>query len=317
MSETVNNVTVLMSVFNDSKFLLNSVRSILNQSFKDFEFLIIDDGSEDNPEEVINGIKDSRIVFKKINHCGLAGALNYGLSISSGDWIARIDADDINTVNRLKIQIEFIKANSGYDVVSGWSVYFKDPAKILFCVKPPEEDKEVKTFLNLHNPVNHSSVIFKKKKIINSGGYNENFNCYEDYELWFRMKNELAFKIIPEIFVYTRIRKNSLTKTGSKIMIRDLLYKNALEKFRNANSSAEKNYWRNITFWIEYFYGDKSEARKYFRNNFTVKKLLAFFNTFLPDKIFHKTLEFRLMQRMQLIFEVKKKYEEELKELLK
>lgn len=317
MSETIKYVTVLMAVYNDSKFLVNSVRSILNQTHKDFEFLIIDDGSKDNPEEVISSFKDSRIIFKKINHCGLACALNFGLSISTYDWIARIDADDINTVNRLRTQIEFLNANTQYDVVSSRSVYFKDPDKILFSIKLPEEDEGIKLLLNLHNPVNHSSVIYNKKKILNAGGYNKDFHSYEDYELWFRMKNELKFKIIPEVLVYTRMRENSLTKTGNKKMIHDLLLKNAIEKIRTSGSAKEKKYWKNISFWTEYFYGDKDEARKYLGNDITPKKSIALLNTFLPDKIFKEILEFRLRLRLQSKFETKKRYQKELTNLLK
>ncbi|MDQ3021279.1 MAG: glycosyltransferase [Bacteroidota bacterium] len=312
----MNNITVLMAVYNDSKYLKSSVKNILNQTYKNFEFLIIDDGSEDKPEDVIYGFKDSRINYKKIPHCGLAGALNYGLSISSGDWIARIDADDLNSSNRLKTEIDFLKANPEYDVISSSSVYFKDPARILFSIKPPQEDDMIKKFLYLHNPVNHSSVIFNKKKILGGGGYNNKFKSYEDFELWFRMKEELKFKILPEVLVYTRLRKNSLSKTGSKKDIYGLLSGNALQKIKTSDSETEKNLWKNIVFWIEYFYGEKAEARNYFGGSISLKKSLAYINTFLPDKIFEETREYRLRQRLQSHFEGKKKFKQELLKLL-
>ncbi len=189
MSEKIKHITVLMTVYNDSRYLKSSVRSILNQTFRDFEFLIVDDGSDDKPEEVINEFRDSRIVLKKIKHAGLAGALNYGLRNSSGEWIARIDADDLSTENRLKSQVDFLNTNKHTDVLSSWSVYFSNKNEILFPLRTPVSDPDIKTFLNLHNPVNHSAVIFSKNKILADGGYNEAYKSYEDFELWLRMRD--------------------------------------------------------------------------------------------------------------------------------
>lgn len=316
MSDSIKNITVLMPVYNDSEFLRSSMNSILNQTYRDFEFLIIDDGSVDETEKIINGIDDSRINYKKITHKGIAGALNYGLKISSGDWIARIDADDVNPPDRLKSQIDFLNKNPGHDVIAGRSVYFKNNGKILFFIKPPENDSEIKKMLNLHNPINHSSVMFNKRKIITDGGYDENFKCYEDFELWFRMRDKLKFKIIPEVLVYTRLRKNSLTKKSDKNQIRELLFKNAFHKEETSKSADEKKFWHNILFWIEYFYGSQENARNYFPKGITIKKSLAYLNTFLPDKIFTESIEFRLRQKIESAFESKSEYQKELNTLL-
>ncbi len=310
-------ITVLMSVYNAGEYLQSSVKSILNQTYRDFEFLIIDDGSEDNSEEVINSFRDSRIIYKKIPHTGLAGALNYGLKNSSGDYIARIDADDVNTLKRLERQIEFLNPDSHYDVIGSHSAYFNEQGKILFLIKPPSDDKDIKDFLNLHNPINHSSVLFDRKKILNEGGYNESFACYEDFELWFRLKDKLIYRIIPEVLVYTRLRKNSLTKTSSGNQILKLLLPNALQKRELSGSANEKKYWDSILFWINYFYGDKKNARNYLPPDVTFKNSLAYMNTFLPDKIFKESVEYRLRHRIELMFEGKEKYRSELKKLLK
>ena len=310
-------ITVLMAVYNDAEYLKYSVRSILNQTFKDFEFLIIDDGSTDNPEEVLNSFKDSRINYKKIKHKGLAGALNFGLSVSSGDWIARIDADDVNTKSRLSKQIEAIRMSPETDVISSWSVYFSNRNKIKFFIKTPEDDKSIKRFLDLHNPVNHSSVIFKKKHIVIEGGYNENFRCYEDFELWFRLREKLTFKILPSYLVYTRLRDDSLTKIEDKQNIYNMLIENAELNYGKIEDKAVKDYWRNILFWTEYFYGEKDKSRKYMTSDFTFKKTLAFLNTYMPDKAFNNITGLRLRYRLQSKIMNQKKYKEELEELIR
>lgn len=317
MKPNEKKITVLMSVYNDSKFVKHSVLSILNQTYKDFEFLIIDDGSEDDTESIINDFKDSRIVYKKIRHSGLASALNFGIKNSTGDLIARIDADDLNTASRLHAQIDFINKNPGYDVVSSWSVYFKEPKKILFLLKTPVDDPEIKKFLNLHNPVNHSSVIFNKRKIIENGGYNENFECYEDFELWFRLKDQLKFKIIPEYLTYTRLHPLSMSHKKKKDKIHSMLIKNAL-----LNSELEKDadsikYWKETLFRIEYFYGDKRKSRKYLPDKLTAKNALEYLNTFLPEDKFNDLLELRLRYRIESKFKNLSVYEKELEKLLK
>ncbi|MBK8551317.1 MAG: glycosyltransferase [Ignavibacteria bacterium] len=316
MSSSIKHITVLMSVYNDSEYLKYSVRSVLNQTYKDFEFLIIDDGSTDKTEDIIKSHKDSRIVYKKISHIGLAGALNFGLNNSSGDWIARIDADDLNTANRLKSQVSFINSNPSYNVISGWSVYFKDQHKILFELKTPSEDADVKKFLDLHNPINHSSVIFRKDIILDEGGYNEKFKCYEDFELWFRLRDKLKFKILPEILVYTRMRNDSMTNTGSNNKIYELLKTNGDLNLKAAQDERERYYRSNLLFWIEYFYGDKARARKYLGKDFSFKQAAAFLNTFLPEKAFDKILGIRLRYRLMSKFRDKKLYETELKKLI-
>ncbi len=316
MPDKIKYITVLMSVYNDSRYLRSSMKSILNQTHKDFEFLIIDDGSEENIEEIVKSFNDSRIVYKRINHIGLAGALNFGLKNSTGDWIARIDADDLNTCDRLEAQLKFINSNSGYDIVSGWSVYFKDPHKILFELKSPVENSDIKKFLNLHNPINHSSVIFNKGAVLDGGGYNENFNSYEDFELWFRLRGKLNFKILPEILVYTRVRNNSMTMTSGKNNVYEMLKVNGEKKLMNAKGKNEKYYWMNVIFWIEYFYGDKAKARNYFGNEISFKKAIAFLNTYLPDKAFDKIMGLRIRYRLQTKNVHRKVYEKQLKELL-
>ena len=310
-------ISVLMTVYNDAEYLPYSIRSILNQTYRDFEFIIVNDGSSDNTENIISEFKDERIKYKKISHSGLAAALNFGINSASGNWIARIDADDVNTLNRLQTQFDLIKSNPDYDVISSRSVYFEEPSKILFFLNVPEDDSEIKKYLNLHNPVNHSSVIYKKNIIQEAGGYNEKMECFEDFELWFRLKNKLTFKIIPEYLVYTRFRHDSMSRSAKSSNIYKMLMNNARDNLSISGKAEESNYWHNIIFWTEYFYGDKNKSRTLLTNNFTFRKALAFLKTYLPDYSFEKLKDLRIRYRMESVFKGKKKYEEELKLLLK
>ncbi|HMQ68382.1 MAG TPA: glycosyltransferase [Ignavibacteria bacterium] len=320
MMGKIKNVTVLMAVYNDSGFVKGSIKSILNQTHRDFEFIIINDGSDDNGKtgELIKSFKDQRIIYKKIPHKGLAGALNYGLGISSFDHIARIDADDLNTKDRLEKQIAFLNSDkgAGVDISASWSVYFDSADRIIFLHKPPSTDPAIKKFLDLHNPLNHSSVIFRKDRIMASGGYNENFGSYEDFELWFRLRDKVKFHIDKEVLVYNRLRPGSIMDKGSTRNIYDLLFKNAERNMGYSKTASDKKYWMNILFWIEYFYGNKAKARKYYTDEITFRKTLAYLNTFLPENEFRKLKDKRFRLRITGGININKKYKEELKFLL-
>src|SRR5215207_4826322 len=160
MPDKIKYISVLMPAYNCGKYIHNSIKSILSQTYQDFEFIIIDDGSTDDTEEIIMRFKDSRIAYHKTENKGTSAALNYGLKLCTSEWVARIDADDLNTPARLESQVNFLEENPEYDVVSSWSVYFKDTDKILFLLKPPVEHSDIYDFLDLHNPINQSGVIY-------------------------------------------------------------------------------------------------------------------------------------------------------------
>lgn len=316
----IKDITVLMAVYNDSVFVSGAIRSILNQTHEDYEFVIIDDGSDDNgrTEEVILSFKDPRIVYRRIPHTGLAGALNYGIKVSSFEYIARIDSDDLNTPDRLQKQIDFLNSDNGADtdVSASRSVYFNNKNRILFLHKPPATDAAIKKFLNLHNPLNHSSVIFRKESIVSAGGYDENFGSYEDFELWYRLKDKATFHIDKEVLVYNRLRPNSIMDKSSTGNIYKLLYNNARDSFESSSTTAKKKYWNNILFWVEYFYGSKIRARKHYRDDITFRKSLAYINTFLPEDEFRKLKDKRFRLRISGGMNIDNKYKEELRSLL-
>ncbi len=316
MSEEMNKLTVLMSVYNDGKYLVHSVGSILKQTHREFEFLIIDDGSKEDIEKIISGFSDPRIVYKRIEHKGLAGALNYGMNSASGDLIARIDADDISVPERLELQMKFMISNPDVDVTSSESVYINDKMKILFVLKPPGDNESLSRMMNLHNPLNHSAVIFRKEKILEAGGYNESFDCYEDFELWFRMRSKFKFAVMQEVLVFTRLRTDSMTGTQNSNKIHELLAENAKQNLAKSTEGDEKKFWHNILFRIEYFYGDKDRARKYFPAEFKVSNLAAYAATLLPGKLFDRIISSRIKYRLQMNFSDKRKFAQQLKKII-
>ncbi len=182
-------VTVLLSVFNGEKWLEDCILSILNQTFKDFEFLIIDDGSNDGSLEIIKNFYnlDKRIRYITQKNIGLTKSLNKGINLAKGEWIARIDADDIALPNRLYLQLKYAKKNN-LSLVGCQSQIIDPKGKIKYRVKVPCDHKNL--YINLQKQkrfFSHSSALFKKSIVINLGGYREIMEKAQDYDLWLRI----------------------------------------------------------------------------------------------------------------------------------
>jgi glycosyltransferase involved in cell wall biosynthesis len=304
-----------MPTYNCAKYITQSVKSVLNQTYKEFEFLIIDDGSEDNTEEIISRFKDSRIKYIKRKNRGTSAALNYGISVAEGNWIARIDSDDLNTSNRLERQVNFINENNTVNILSCWSVYFNDRGKILFLLREPTRHEQIYEYLDLHNPLNQSGI-FYRKDLIQKERYDENFLFNEDFELFYRIRDKVKFGNLPEFLVYTRVRKDSKTFNQTNRNIYSFLHGFAFHSLQNARSKGEHFYWSNIIAWLNFFYGDRKESRKFFGNAVRLKNTLAYILTFLPEKLFYKFTDSRMRYRLMSMFEKKKFYKQELKLLL-
>src|SRR5258707_849690 len=125
-------VSVVMSVYNGEKYLGEAVDSILAQTFTDFEFIIIDDGSEDRSPELIEAYVDSRISFlRNEKNVGLTRSLNKGLQVASGEYIARMDCDDVSLPDRFAKQVAFMDANSGVGACGTWALDIDGAGKVI------------------------------------------------------------------------------------------------------------------------------------------------------------------------------------------
>ena len=181
-------ITVIMSVFNGSEFLAESIQSILDQTFKEFEFIIVDDGSTDNSLDIIRSFEsaDSRIkVISKLNE-GLAKSLNTAISISKGEYIARMDADDISYKNRLEKQYEFMQKNKSIDLC-GCSMDIIDELGNVTSEKiQASNNHEILKKRFFQSPILHITFFGKKLFFLKNNGYREEFKYAQDYDLVMR-----------------------------------------------------------------------------------------------------------------------------------
>ncbi len=258
-----------MSVFNDSKYLDQSIKSILKQSYSNFEFIIIDDGSKDKTYEIVNRNMriDNRIKFFKRDHYGLASSLNFGISKAKGKYIARMDADDISHYKRFEKQIHILK-NQNVDIVGSNITYIDKSGKLLgekICF--PKNDIEIKWNLLFTNPIAHSTVMMKKSIFTNRFSYNVDYKYSQDYALWNKLSKNYKFYNIQEILLKFRL-KNDNVKINSQM---DYIIKNQKSLLSQVDSDISNEKTRSFNTLIK----NKLKSKNEFQLSFQILKKIT------------------------------------------
>gem|GEM_PF-1188047 len=181
-------VTVLMPVYNRERYLAEAINSILAQTFQDFEFLIIDDGSTDNSVNIIRTYSDSRIKLIIHEHNqGLITTLNEGIQLANAEYIARMDSDDISVSMRLQQQYNYLMVHTQAVAVGCDFAAIDLTGNVLYQQATPHGDMAIKRSLAVYNPLAHGSMMFRKTAVQAVGGYKEQAYLVEDYDLWARL----------------------------------------------------------------------------------------------------------------------------------
>ncbi|MBA4319137.1 MAG: hypothetical protein C0412_12120 [Flavobacterium sp.] len=211
-------ISVIMPVYNGAFFLRDAIESILNQGFTDFEFIIINDGSKDDSASIINEYvkKDSRIRFiNQEQNSGLIDVLNMGLSLAKGEYIARMDADDISHPKRFDLQCRFLDSHPDIGVV-GSNVHFIDSvgrriSNFLNNPRLPQTPNQINWALCFSCCLMHPTIMARRELLINAGGYNKLAKHAEDYDLWVRMTAITKFYNLPQKLLLLRKHETNIT----------------------------------------------------------------------------------------------------------
>jgi len=210
-------VTVLLCVYNGEKTILQAVNSILSQSFQDFELLIIDDGSTDHTVDLLIGYS-RRIRLIRESHKGLVGCLNLGIQMAHGEYIARMDADDISAPNRVKTQVEFLNRHPEIGIVGSIALLIDTKDQVIGRIPVPESDLEIRWAILFQCPMIHPSVMLRRKLLIEQKlFYSSDFIHAEDYDLWTKLIKTTKFYNIQLPLLYYRIHPTSVTKINREI----------------------------------------------------------------------------------------------------
>lgn len=174
-----------MPVYNGERYIKEAIESILNQTFTNFELIIVNDGSTDHTEEIILSYDDERIrYFKNDVNLQIVKTLNKGLRLARCKYIARMDADDVSYAERLQIQYAFMQKNPEI-AVCGTALSIYEQPDIVYV--PPLVDGAIKAKLIFENCLYHPTILFRKEAILAQGGYDSLYSNAEDYELWQRL----------------------------------------------------------------------------------------------------------------------------------
>lgn len=211
MESVINNplVSVIMPVFNGERFLKTAIESILSQTFEDFEFLIINDGSTDRSLQIINSIQDNRIIcLQNLENKGLVISLNKAITAAKGKYIARFDADDIALPNRLKEQFNFLEKNPDIALV-GSNVQFLINNKLANISDLPITNEAAKCRLIFNTTFVHPAVMLQTK-VLKTLKYDAKTFPTEDYDLWVRLTKHHKVANLNQVLLHCRLHDKNI-----------------------------------------------------------------------------------------------------------
>ena len=200
-------VAVLMSVHNGAPWVREAIASVLAQTERDLELIVVDDGSTDDTPAVVAGAVagEPRVRVVRQAHAGLTRALNRGLALATAPLVARLDADDVARPERLARQRAFLDAHADIGLL-GTACREVDAAdRELRVVLPPAEDAAIRRALIRRNPFVHSSVMFRRAIATAAGGYDESLAVAQDYDLWMRLSRVTRMANLGDVLVTRRL----------------------------------------------------------------------------------------------------------------
>jgi hypothetical protein len=209
-------VSVVMSVYNGQAFLAEAIESVLGQTYRDFEFVIIDDGSTDNTPDILAeyASRDARIRIHRHANKGRAESLNIGVSVAKGEYIARMDADDIALPDRLQEQMRFMASHPEVGLVGGAMELITADGRVFKTVRYPLEDSAIRSVILEYSPFAHPTVIVRKEVVLASGGYRKALLDADDYDLWLRMSERTQLANLEKCVLRYRVHPDQVSITN-------------------------------------------------------------------------------------------------------
>lgn len=209
-------VTVLLPTYQSEKYLCETLESVFSQTFQDFEVLIVDDHSTDDTLKIVRSFADSRIRLLVGLQKGLAAALNYGMQEATGEYIARIDADDLMVSTRLEKQVAYLDEHPKVVVCGGWQQYF---GRSTYLHAPPASSEQCRANLLFRCDLCHSTLMLRKEVFLKNALFYNTDYAAEDFELWTRALDYGEIANLPEVLGYYREDGKSITTAKKEELI--------------------------------------------------------------------------------------------------
>jgi glycosyltransferase involved in cell wall biosynthesis len=208
-------ISIVMPVYNCSAYLREAIESILDQSFKDFEFIIINDGSTDNSKAIIKEFCDSRIRYFEHSNVGVAASLNIGIAVSRSDYIARFDGDDIAKKERLEKQYNYLEKHKDCVAVGAHIDIIDKDGNYLYTKKSRTNWEDIIQHLP-RTSISHSVSMYRKKSVLECGKYNEKLLTAQDTLLFNQMATIGRLNNVDDVLLSYRLTPTSVSMRNSK-----------------------------------------------------------------------------------------------------
>lgn len=285
------NISILLPVFNCGLYVKSAIQSIINNSFENYEIIVINDGSTDNTLDIINQFNNPRIKIYNKENSGLVETLNYGLKKCNYPIIMRMDGDDIIHHKKIETQLNYFSRNESILVgTQGFTIDLNEnkTGKINL---PLTHDKIIKSLLKLSSGLIHPSIMFYKDALLKIGGYNQNFKHAEDYEMYLRLSEIGKISNIEDKLFYLRKHDTNVSSVYAEDQIKNSIISREIYLNSNTLLISKKiydEYKRQIDKKNIYKFYIKVQTRiVYFENNPT--KLNSVFTIIL--KIIRRILK--------------------------
>ena len=273
-------ISVIMPVYNARQYINASIDSILNQTFTDFEFIIINDGSTDGTTEILEEYakKDSRIHLVSRENKGLVASLNEGLDLATAPLIARMDADDIAMSNRLSEQVSYLDEYPDVVCVGSFFEIIDDNDYSLTMLEAPTDDDDIqKELIKGHTVICHPTALMRKDAVMTVGKYNEEYYLVEDLDLWLRLGEVGKLANIPKPLMKYRVLMSSISgasgndqfNTAKKVVESACLRRGTISNFEptehfRPNGTRASQYEFILKYgWWAFNYRNKAATTRY------------------------------------------------------
>ena len=208
-------VSVLMTMFNAARDVGSAVESVRAQTFADFEFIVVDDGSTDDSAALVESCGDARIrLVRNAANKGQTACLNQGLALACGEWIARQDADDLSHPARLERQLAAVAEDASLALVGCQAWIIDGAGAFEGTLNLPLGPESIEWAALFENPFIHTAAFFRREVVAQLGGYDESFRICQDYELWERVLRRHRGRNLPERLVRYRHTAQSLSQAA-------------------------------------------------------------------------------------------------------
>jgi|ERR1019366_82900 glycosyltransferase involved in cell wall biosynthesis len=282
-------VSVLMPVYNGENFLKEAIESILKQTYKFFEFIIINDGSTDKSEEIILSFNDSRIRYiKNDENIKLVATLNKAISLAKGKYIVRMDADDVALPNRIEEQVKFMEANPEVGVCGSFvEVLGGTEQGRIVCFETDHDAIQFKLFFS--NYIHHPSVIIRKSILLKHHLEYKNYLHAEDYKLWVDILQVSKLHILPIVLIKYRVHENNISvlEINQQATISKQIRKEQIDFLGVKYSSQQIEVYENYLKGIKNFNVDEINLLfSFLKNLIDANNFKKIFNNKLFNKFF-------------------------------